>query len=311
MQKIDESPVAKDKMLIRRPVAEVFEAFINPDITSRFWFSKGSGRLEAGKEVTWEWEIYNFSVQVNVKAVEQNARIVVKWLAYGVPTPIEWIFTSRPDGTTFVSVTNRGLPGSETEAMQHALDATEGFAFVLAGAKALLEHNVQLNLVPDRFPDGLPDVSEPADATGEGLPDASSSESAAQKSTRSPDKPEDWPHVFERHLNSGNLDAVIALYEPEARFVAPSGEVLVGHDHIRKVLSGMIAAQTRLHGRVVKAVTVDDIAHLSTDFEGTTIDESGKTVPIQSKAIEVLRRQRDGTWKLIVGNPNGRASTTE
>jgi hypothetical protein len=50
---------------------------------------------------------------------------------------------------------NRGFPGSEAEAMQHALDATEGFAFVLAGAKALLEHNVTLNLVPDRFPDGL------------------------------------------------------------------------------------------------------------------------------------------------------------
>jgi hypothetical protein len=27
---------------------------------------------------------------------------------------------------------------------------------VLAGAKALLEHGLQLNLVPDRFPDGLP-----------------------------------------------------------------------------------------------------------------------------------------------------------
>jgi hypothetical protein len=27
---------------------------------------------------------------------------------------------------------------------------------VLAGAKALLEHGVQLQLVPDRFPDGMP-----------------------------------------------------------------------------------------------------------------------------------------------------------
>ncbi len=30
-------------MLIRKPVAEVFEAFVNPDITSKFWFTKGSG----------------------------------------------------------------------------------------------------------------------------------------------------------------------------------------------------------------------------------------------------------------------------
>jgi len=148
-------PIAKAEMLIRKPVADVFEAFVNPAITSKFWFSKGSGRLEAGRQVTWAWEMYGFSAQVNVKAVEENARLLVEWLAFGVPTPIEWIFTARPDGTTFVSVTNRGFPGNESEAAQHALDATEGFAFVLAGAKALLEHNLKLNLVPDRFPDGI------------------------------------------------------------------------------------------------------------------------------------------------------------
>lgn len=152
---MSQSPIAKAEMLIRKPVAEVFEAFVNPAITSKFWFSKGSSRLEAGKQVTWTWEMYNFSVPVDVKAIEPNARILVEWSAYGSPTPIEWIFKSRPDGTTFVSVTNKGFPGNEAEATQHALDATEGFAFVLAGAKALLEHNIRLNLVPDRFPDGI------------------------------------------------------------------------------------------------------------------------------------------------------------
>jgi len=148
-------PVAKAEMLIRRPAAEVFEAFIDPAITSKFWFSKGSGRLEAGKQVTWAWEMYNFSVPVDVKVIEPNARILVEWPAYGTPTPIEWLFKARPDGTTFVTITNQGFPGSESEATQGALNATEGFAFVLAGAKALLEHQVQLNLVPDRFPDGI------------------------------------------------------------------------------------------------------------------------------------------------------------
>jgi hypothetical protein len=41
------------------------------------------------------------------------------------------------------------------EIVKQAIAATEGFAFVLAGAKALLEHDVILNLVPDRFPDGV------------------------------------------------------------------------------------------------------------------------------------------------------------
>jgi uncharacterized protein (TIGR02246 family) len=121
-----------------------------------------------------------------------------------------------------------------------------------------------------------------------------------------PNEPEDWPRLFEQHFNSGDLDAVMALYEPEARFVTRSGETLVGQDSIRKVLAGLIAAKTQFRSRVVRAVTVGDIAQLYTDFEGTTVDSSGNTVPVHSKAIEVLHRQPDGGWKLIVGDPNGR-----
>ena len=40
-------PKSKTGMLIRKPVAEVFEAFVDPDITTKFWFTKSSGRLES------------------------------------------------------------------------------------------------------------------------------------------------------------------------------------------------------------------------------------------------------------------------
>ncbi len=148
--------VAGAEMLIRRPVTEVFEAFFDPSITSRFWFSEGSGRLEPGKRIRWTWRWYDFSVDADVRDVEPNKRILVEWSGYGYPTPIEWIFTDRPDSTAFVKVTNKGFRGTVEEAAQMAVDATEGFSFVLAGAKAWLEHGIQLNLVPDRFPDGLP-----------------------------------------------------------------------------------------------------------------------------------------------------------
>jgi uncharacterized protein YndB with AHSA1/START domain len=147
---------AKAEMLIRRPVATVFEAFVDPAITARFWFSRGSARLDRAKSVRWDWEMYGFSVDATVKALEPNARLVVEWTGYGYPTDITWVFTDRPDRTTFVSVANTGFRGTLEEVAKLAVDATEGFAFVLAGAKALLEHGVELRLVPDRFPDGLP-----------------------------------------------------------------------------------------------------------------------------------------------------------
>jgi uncharacterized protein (TIGR02246 family) len=125
-------------------------------------------------------------------------------------------------------------------------------------------------------------------------------------STTSAHKPEDWPQVFEQLFNAGDLDAVMALDDPEARFVTQSGETLVGREAIRKVLGSMMEAKTQFHSRVVRAMTVGDIAQLYTDFDGTTIDSSGKTTVTHHKAIEVLRRQIDGCWKLIMGDPTGR-----
>ena len=59
-------------MLIRKPVNQVFEAFVDPAITTKFWFTKSSGKLEKGKQIKWEWEMYNVSSDVEVKEILQN-----------------------------------------------------------------------------------------------------------------------------------------------------------------------------------------------------------------------------------------------
>src|SRR5260370_41824704 len=118
-----------------------------------------------------------------------------------------------------------------------------------------------------------------------------------------PQKPEDWPQVFEQQLKAGTLDAVMELYEPEARFVARSGETLVGRDAIRQVLGGMIAAKMHFRSQVIRAVTVGDIAQRYTDFAGTAVDGSGKSVAVRNKAIEVLRPHPEGTSRLIAADP--------
>lgn len=148
-------PIAKTGMLIRKPVADVFEAFINPDITTKFWFTKSSGRLGVGKQIQWDWEMYGVSVPVTAKAIEPNKRIVIEWPEYSGPSTVEWIFASQKDGTTFVNITEAGFTGDGDELVKQVTNSTQGFTLVLAGLKALLEHNVRLNLVADRYPKGI------------------------------------------------------------------------------------------------------------------------------------------------------------
>jgi uncharacterized protein YndB with AHSA1/START domain len=148
-------PVMKTGMLIRRPAAQVFDAFVNPDITTEFWFTRSSGKLEPGTQVEWAWEMYDVSAAVTVKAIEPNRRIEIEWPGYSGLTTVEWLFSSHTNDTTFVSITETGFTGDGDSLVQQVTASTQGFTLVLAGLKALLEHNIRLNLVADRYPKGL------------------------------------------------------------------------------------------------------------------------------------------------------------
>ena len=149
------APISDTGMLIRKPAAEVFEAFVDPAITTKFWFTKSSGRLAPGQQVQWAWEMYDVSIPVTALAVEPNRRIAIEWPGYGGLTTVEWTFTPQADGATFVRISESGFTGDADSLVRQAADSTEGFTLVLAGLKALLEHHVQLNLVGDRHPEGI------------------------------------------------------------------------------------------------------------------------------------------------------------
>jgi uncharacterized protein YndB with AHSA1/START domain len=140
-------------MLIRRPVHDVYEAFVDPSATTRFWFTKSTGRLDQQDRVRWDWEMYDVHSDVEVIEVVPDERIVITWSGYQARERVEWTFTDRGDGTTYVTIEDSGFAGEPDELAEQAVSATEGFAYTLAGAKAWLEHGIELNLVPDKFPD--------------------------------------------------------------------------------------------------------------------------------------------------------------
>jgi len=146
---------AKAEMLIRKPIEEVFQAFINPAITIKFWFTKSSGKLEEGKETEWTWEMYNHSISIRTKKIEVNKKIVIEWGNSDEISTMEWTFKNLGEIGTFVSIVHSGFQGETEKLISQIRDSTEGFTLVLAGLKAYLEHNIELNLISDRFPKEL------------------------------------------------------------------------------------------------------------------------------------------------------------
>lgn len=138
-------PVARATMLIRRPVDEVFEAFVDPAITTKFWFSRASGRLAPGATVSWYWDHVGASGEVVVRALEPGRRLAIDW-----PTPVEWTFAAQGDDATFVRITASGFEGDDDARVAQALDSTEGFVLVLAACKVWLEHGLDARLIVDK-----------------------------------------------------------------------------------------------------------------------------------------------------------------
>ncbi|MGI2293759.1 SRPBCC family protein [Paenibacillus sp. GXUN7292] len=150
MATLNHIPVVTAQMMIRKSVEQVFEAFTDPSMTTKFWFTKSSGRLEAGSRVRWDWEMYGVSDDIFVKEIENNKRIRIQW---SDSTETEWIFTSRAENETLVAITSSGYTGNGNEIVNRAVDDMGGYMIVLCGLKALLEHNIILNLVADKAPD--------------------------------------------------------------------------------------------------------------------------------------------------------------
>lgn len=150
MKTTDNQPIVECQMMIRKPVAEVFQAFIDPAITTKFWFTKSSGTLEAGKTVTWEWEMYGVSDTIKVKNIVVNQLISIEW--DDPATTVDFEFTPLSEDTTYVVIKNYGFSQTGADLIEAIKNNTGGFTTVLDGLKAYLEYGIELALVRDKFP---------------------------------------------------------------------------------------------------------------------------------------------------------------
>src|SRR5918996_3287051 len=128
-------------LLIRTAPEQVFEALVEPAITTRFWYTRSSGPMSPGAQLRWDWEMYGVSSEESVHHVEPDRRIGFSWNSYDptAPTTVDIRLDPRPGGATYVQVTETGFSGDGDTVVQQVAASTEGFTFVLCALKAWLE----------------------------------------------------------------------------------------------------------------------------------------------------------------------------
>src|SRR4051794_26355306 len=105
---------------ILRPVNQVFAAVVDPDQMSQYFISKGSGRLETGKDVIWEFADVGTSVKIHVLEVIADKLIVYESRALGDVMRTTIRFEGEGSEATVVTITDASFPLTE-EGVKRAL----------------------------------------------------------------------------------------------------------------------------------------------------------------------------------------------
>lgn len=119
--------------------------------------------------------------------------------------------------------------------------------------------------------------------------------------------PEAVHQLFTVAFNARDLEALVGLYEPDAILMPQPGRTVSGHAAIREAFRGFLAIQGQFELRHQKTLQSPDVALLFSEWRLTGADPNGNPVDLGGQTSDVVRRQPDGSWLLVVDNPYGAA----
>ena len=132
-------------MLIRRPPAEVFAAFVNPMALRKFWLSDASGPLAPGARVHWKFMVPGAETGVVVRRFEAPHHLAFEWTG---GMQVEMRFEAIDGTATHLTVAVSGFAGEGM--LEQVVNTIEGFSIVLCDLKTLLETGTSAGLVRDK-----------------------------------------------------------------------------------------------------------------------------------------------------------------
>jgi ketosteroid isomerase-like protein len=105
-------------------------------------------------------------------------------------------------------------------------------------------------------------------------------------------RPEDLSRLVLRRLNDGDVEGLVALYEPDAVLALPGDQVATGSPEIRAAYARILADRPTFEPGVPRpTLRAAGLALTSTRLADGTV------------TLEVARRQEDGTWLWVIDQP--------
>ena len=117
--------------------------------------------------------------------------------------------------------------------------------------------------------------------------------------------PEEIDSLFAQALNAGNVDALVALYEPQASLMPSPGTLVAGTAAIREALAAFVAGKPAMQIAPRLVSQSGDLAVVTAKWQLAMTGQDGKPAQMQGQSVEVVRRQADGRWLFVIDLPFG------
>ena len=122
-----------------------------------------------------------------------------------------------------------------------------------------------------------------------------------------PTKPEGViPSLIER-FNSGKIEAMMALYAPEAVVIAKDGRTITERTEIAAQFQHDMSLGLPLKANVRHVFVGGDTAQIVVDWSIDGKSRNGQDVHLGGSASDIVRRGADGFWRYIIDNNQGTA----
>jgi uncharacterized protein (TIGR02246 family) len=118
-------------------------------------------------------------------------------------------------------------------------------------------------------------------------------------------RPEEVDTLFAQALNAGDLDALTAIYEPQAMLMQSPGTLVSGTAAIREALAGLLASKRKMTLSAKLVAQCGELAVTSAKWELAMTGPDGKPTQMSAQSVEVMRRQPDGRWRAVIDLPFG------
>ncbi len=116
-------------------------------------------------------------------------------------------------------------------------------------------------------------------------------------------RPEEFHRVYTEAFNSGDVQRLLDLYEQGGALVDPD-KVLSGHPAVAESLRRYQAVGT-MTARTRYCIQCDDVALASAAWSIEGSGSAGEPVAMSGRSSDLIRRQPDGRWLLVVDHPFG------